>query len=98
MIAAAVVLHQAQDAQPDLAIVNRFGILEADGKGFVEEMLAFMSEGTPMLTVVSATYLNAWRSFTGGLAQELPPERAALCRWARTLPAAERLPVAERAA
>lgn len=98
LIAAAVVLHLAHEAQPDLAVVNRFGILEADGKGFVEEMLTFMSEGIPMLTVVSDTYLEAWRTFTGGLAQELPPDRAALCAWARSLPAAKHLPITEQAA
>lgn len=93
LIAAAVVLHRARADAPDLAIVNRFGILEADGKGFVQEMLDFMTDGTPMLTVVSETYLEAWRNFTGGLAQELPPSREALYEWVSQLPVASRLPL-----
>lgn len=98
LIAAAVVLHRARGAEPDLIVVNRFGILEADGKGFAQEMLDFMAQDVPLLTVVSETYLDAWRIFTGGLAQELPPERDALYAWARSLPAAERLPLARQAA
>jgi len=88
---AAGVLHRARQAQPDLVIVNRFGILEADGGGFVQEMLALMTDGIPMLTVVSKTYLDAWRTFTGGLAQELTPDKEAWHAWTKTLPAAQRL-------
>ncbi|MCB5363646.1 DUF2478 domain-containing protein [Pusillimonas sp. CC-YST705] len=98
LIAAAVVLHRAFEAQVDLALVNRFGILEADGKGFAQEMLSFMGEGIPMLTVVSQTYLEAWRHFTGGLAHEMPATKEALYDWARSLPAAQKWPLAEHAA
>ena len=98
LIEAAVVLRRVLDAQPDLAVVNRFGILEADGKGFAQEMLDIVTQGIPMLTVVSPAYLEAWRTFSGGLAQELPPQREALQAWANSLPAGQRLPLSRQAA
>jgi len=91
LMAAASVLHRAREDAPDLVVVNRFGILEADGGGFAQEMLGLMADGIPMLTVVSETYLPVWRTFTGGLAQELIADRQALHAWANTLPAAQRL-------
>jgi len=91
LLDAAGVLHRARQAQPDLVIVNRFGILEADGGGFAQEMLALMTDAIPLLTVVSRTYLDAWRTFTGGLAQELTPDKDAWFAWAKTLPATQRL-------
>jgi len=93
LLAAASVLHRARHAAPDLVVVNRFGILEADGGGFAQEMLGLMADGIPMLTVVSETYLPVWRTFTGGLAQELGVDRPSLHAWANTLPAAQRRPL-----
>lgn len=67
----------------DLVMVNRFGKLESTGEGFAAEMLALMSQGIPVLTVVQAAYQPAWETFTGGLAQTLPAERAAIEGWCR---------------
>jgi len=97
LLDAASVLHRAREAAPDLVVVNRFGILEADGGGFAQEMLDIMADGLPLLTVVSTTWLAAWRTFTGGLAQELAATPQALAAWARCLPAAQRLPLNEPA-
>ncbi len=85
----ASVLHQAHQARPDLALVNRFGKLEAMGQGFVQEMLDFMVDDIPLLTVVSSDHLDSWRVFTDCLAQELPPQLDALLAWAQGLPAAQ---------
>jgi len=81
LIQAGQVLRRALHGGADLIIVNRFGILEADGEGFSAEMLELMSRGLPMLTVVSPPYLQAWRTFTGGMATELPPDAEAMWRW-----------------
>lgn len=70
----------------DLAIFNRFSKLESSGEGFAAEMLAVMSGGIPVLTVVSSAHLESWRHFTGGLACELAADPAAIDAWfARTL-------------
>ncbi|QBH18943.1 DUF2478 domain-containing protein [Alcaligenes faecalis] len=81
LLHASEVLRQALDSHADLVIVNRFGIMEADGQGFNDEILALIDKGYPVLTVVSHTHLPAWRAFTGGLAVELEPEHQALWNW-----------------
>lgn len=81
LAAAGRVLRDALGRRPDLVIVNRFGALEAAGKGFADEMLALMSEGIPVLTVVSEPYRFDWRHFTGGLGAELEASADALERW-----------------
>ena len=65
----------------DLAVANRFGALEAAGGGFAAELLALMAEDRPLLIVVGEKHLQAWRSFTGGLGEELPPRLSALQNW-----------------
>jgi len=65
----------------DLAVFNRFSGLEADGEGFADEMLQVMSQGIPVITIVQAPNLPAWRHFTGGMACELSPDLAGLERW-----------------
>ncbi|HUH87796.1 MAG TPA: DUF2478 domain-containing protein [Pusillimonas sp.] len=81
LLEAGVVLRRAAQAKADLIVVNRFGVLEAEGDGFSAEMLELMSKGFPLLTVVSEPHLEAWRTFTGGLAAELPPEPEAINDW-----------------
>ena len=78
---ASAVMRRIAAEGADLAIFNRFGGLESAGGGFSAEMLLLMTEAVPVLTVVAAKHLEAWRRFTGEFAIELPPERAALVRW-----------------
>lgn len=79
--AASVALRRALDENADLAVANRFGALEAEGKGFAAEMLALMAEGVPLITVVSEDYLLDWRWFTGKAGVELPPIPLVLEDW-----------------
>lgn len=81
MAAASVVLRRAFEEKPDLVIVNRFGALEATGDGFADEMLALMSEGIPLLTVVAEAWSFDWQCFTGGANVRLEPSRNALETW-----------------
>jgi hypothetical protein len=78
---ASIVLRRALQEQAELAIANRFGTLESQGRGMADEMLALMLAGIPLLTVVNQRYLQNWRDFTGGLACELPADAAALDSW-----------------
>jgi hypothetical protein len=64
-----------------LAVINRFGKLEAEGEGFAADMLALMSTGIPVLTAVKRKHLDAWRDVTGGMAAELQPNETALRDW-----------------
>lgn len=79
--AASGVLRRALREKADLAIANRFGALEAIGRGLAAEMLALMSERIPLLTVVATPYLDDWRRFTGGAGVQLAPNPQALEAW-----------------
>jgi hypothetical protein len=81
LAAASAVLRRALHDGTDLVIANRFGGLEAAGEGFAAEMLALMSEGIALVTVVGLSYLGAWRQFTGGAGVELVPHLDALEAW-----------------
>lgn len=74
-------LRQALRDRVDLTVANRFGALEAAGGGFAAELLALMADERPLMTVVSEKHLSAWRRFTGGLGEELPPRVSALQSW-----------------
>jgi hypothetical protein len=79
------VLRRALSERVDLAIVNRFGKLEAEGGGLAGEFLTLIAEGIPVLTVVTEKHLERWLEFTGGLSALLAPEAAALDAWFESL-------------
>jgi nucleoside-triphosphatase THEP1 len=81
LAAASRSLRRALDARADLAVVNRFGPLEAAGGGLLSEMLTLIAEGVPVLTIVRDDCLPAWRHVTGNRGAELPATRAALDSW-----------------
>lgn len=85
------VLRQALADRVHLAVGNRFGALEATGGGHAAELAALVGEDIPVLTVVAAKHLDAWRRFTGGMGEELPPRMAALRSWF-TLAVGRRVP------
>ncbi|UYZ83369.1 DUF2478 domain-containing protein [Entomomonas sp. E2T0] len=85
LAAAAFVLRKALADKADLVIINRFGTAEAEGKGFIAEMLALMSNDIPILTLTNKKYLTQWKEFTGGLAVELKPNKQALHHWFKIL-------------
>lgn len=75
------VLRQALADRVTLAVVNRFGQLEASGGGYVQEIAALADAGVPVLTVLASKHLDAWRLFTGGQGAELAPRLEALRHW-----------------
>lgn len=100
---AASVLRRAMASETDLLVVNKFGKLESQGGGMIDEMLAAVSCGIPLLTSVETPLLGLWREITGGLAEELSPGCGALMRWwdavrPRGLPRSSRMLRAAQAA
>jgi hypothetical protein len=77
----AEILRRALARGPDLILINRFGRLEAEGKGLRAEIGAAAASGIPVLVGVSLRYLEAWRAFTSGLDVELACTSAALEDW-----------------
>lgn len=67
--------------KPELLFINRFGKLEAEGKGLFAEIGEAAASEIPTLVSVSTRYLDPWRQFTMGLDVELACSRAALDQW-----------------
>ena len=97
MVEAGHVLREIPALGADLAIVNRFGGLEVVGEGFADELLCLMGEGVPVLVIVPQRHLPVWRDFTGGLADELPPDPSLLLAWFSRLQAESVVGVGEMA-
>lgn len=71
-------------ARPDLLVVNRFGKLEAMGRGFVPVIVAALETGIPVLVGVNDLNRDAFAAFAEDTAQELPDDAKALLRWFAT--------------
>ena len=78
---AAVRLGAAVDRRPNLLVVNRFGRLESEGGGMVDEIGGAVVEDIPLLICVSERYLDAWNAFADGLDVKLPPDARAVQTW-----------------
>lgn len=72
---------------PDLLFINRFGKLEAGGKGILAEIGAAALSDIPVLVGVSTRYLDRWRQFSMGYGEELACSGEALWQWWRAMPA-----------
>ena len=79
--AAAGLLVRARQARPDLLVVNRFGRLESEGGGLLQEIGAAVADGDALLICVPLRYREAWNAFAGGLDVQLSPTREALEAW-----------------
>ncbi len=69
-------------AGADLLLVNKFGKHEAEGRGFRTVIADALERDIPVLVGLNALNRDAFETFTGGLATQLPPDRAALMDWA----------------
>jgi hypothetical protein len=67
----------------DLLLLNKFGRAEAEGGGLRSVLARAIAAGTPVLTSVRAPYLEAWATFHGGLAADLPPKLDDAVAWCR---------------
>lgn len=86
--ALAVVGHMLSAAisrNPELLFVNRFGKLEAEGKGVFAEIGEAAAANVPTLVSVSTRYLDPWRQFTAGLDEELACSSESLRQWWRDI-------------
>ncbi len=77
-----VMAVSARGTGAKLLIVNKFGKLEAMGRGFVPLIAEALSNGIPVITGVNAINLPELLSFAGDLAQELPADPQAIAAWA----------------
>lgn len=76
-------LERSTGPPAEFLVVNRFGRLESEGEGIVDEIAAAATSGIPVLIGVSTRYLEAWRQFAMGFCEELACSREALDAWWR---------------
>lgn len=87
----AVGLTTARFAQngADLVVLNKFGLSEAEGRGFRALIADALGRGVPVLLGLSDRHRAAFDQFSGGMATALRPDIAAILAWcASNVPAA----------
>ncbi len=67
----------------DLVVLNKFGLSEAEGRGFRTLIAGALERGIPVLIGVSETHRAAFERFAGDMAIALPPEQDAILEWCR---------------
>ncbi len=72
----------------DLFVLNKFGLSEAEGRGFRGLIAEALGRGVPVLIGVSETHRAAFERFSDGMAEVLPPDEAAILVWCRAMLAA----------
>jgi hypothetical protein len=78
--AVAAVEQKSADAF-DLFILNKFGPLEAEGRGFCAAIGSALERDIPVLVGVGKACREAFDAFAGGVAEVLPPDCEATHEW-----------------
>jgi len=68
----------------ELVMLNKFGLSEAEGRGFRALIAEALDRDVPVLTGVSATHRAAFEAFADGMAAQLAPEEDAILAWCRS--------------
>lgn len=69
----------------DLVVLNKFGLSEAEGRGFRALIAEALGRGVPVLTGVSETHLATFNRFANGLVTHIAPDEAAILDWCRSI-------------
>ncbi len=62
-------------------VVNKWGKVDSEGRGFVPLIARALEAGMPVLVGVNGLNLPAFLEFAGGLAVELPADALAVAAW-----------------
>jgi hypothetical protein len=65
----------------DLVIINRFGKLEAEGAGLIDEIARALGSDIPVLVAVPEFRFSEWLSFCRGMGVKLPCRSGSLQGW-----------------
>jgi hypothetical protein len=83
--AVGVVASRLRAGDVDLVILNKFGLSEAEGRGFRAVIAEALGRGVPVLTGVSDTHRAAFERFAESMSLHLPPEEDAILDWCRSV-------------
>ena len=72
----------ASGARPELLIINKFGKMEGEGRGFRDLIARAAAEGVPVLIGVNGLNRDALADFLGMPPPLLPAEVGAILAWA----------------
>lgn len=78
----------------DLLIINKFGKLEAHGRGLCPAIAMAVEMGLPTLVGVNEMNLPGFVAFSGGVAASLAPDRNAILDWCAAAVSVERFATA----
>jgi len=67
----------------DLVILNKFGLSEAEGRGFRAFIAEALARDIPVLLGLSETHRAAFETFAGGMATRLHPDETTILDWCR---------------
>jgi hypothetical protein len=77
------------DADPALLVLNKFGKVEAEGRGLLDLVAIAVDRGIPVVIGVPIRNLPAWRAFAGDLSVEFSSDPSEITDWLdRTFPVA----------
>ena len=79
--AAAVATEQLIMQGADLVVLNKFGLSEAEGRGFRTMIAEALGRDLPVLLGVSDVHREAFDRFAGGMAVALPADEDAVLAW-----------------
>ena len=69
------------DVDPELLILNKFGKVEAEGRGLLDLVAIAVDRGIPVVIGVPIRNLEAWRNFSGGLSVEFTGDPSEVMDW-----------------
>ncbi|MFP7674679.1 DUF2478 domain-containing protein [Marivita sp. S0852] len=67
----------------DLVILNKFGLSEAEGRGFRGLIADALAQDIPVLVGLSDTHRAAFETFADGMATQVAPDDTAILEWCR---------------
>ena len=79
------IIRSAINDRLDLVVVEKFGELEQNGKGLIDEILQTIVEGIPLLISVPEAALPVWQDRSGELGSVLPFTEEAFQQWWQNL-------------
>ncbi len=77
----AAIINKAIDDRLDLVVIEKFGELEQNGQGLIDEIFKTISAGIPLLISVPEAALPLWQERSGELGAVLSFSEAAFQQW-----------------
>ena len=84
------IIRQAIDDRRDLVVVEKFGEMEQEGKGLIDEVFQTIAAGIPLLISVPQAALPAWQERSGELGSVLAYSEEAFHQWWQSLEVASK--------